>query len=130
VHHTVLGFAFGVLCSLSTCASVLCFALQTHFLPDHRDEGYETKAQIMAQIDVSMGGRVAEEMLWGIDNVTTGAGSDMAMATELARRICMVYSMSDLGLASYAQSKPSAATRAIIDREVDRILSVRGAMGW
>jgi hypothetical protein len=72
-----------------------------------------------------MGGRVAEEMLLGPENITTGAGSDMAQATELARRFCMVYSMSELGLASYAQSEPSGETRAHVDREVDAILKVR-----
>jgi ATP-dependent metalloprotease len=115
-------------CALLSVLLVLCLpAAQTYFLPDHRDEGYETKAQILAQIDVSMGGRVAEEMLLGPDNVTTGAGSDMAQATELARRFCMVYSMSSLGLSSFAKSEPSPETRAVIDREVEAILSVRVA---
>lgn len=114
-----LDFRLSVVLTLGV-STVPC--LQTFFLPDHKDEGYETKAQILAQIDVSMGGRVAEEMLLGADNVTTGAGMDMAQATELARRFCMVYSMSELGLSSFAQSEPAPATRTLIEKEVEKIL--------
>jgi ATP-dependent metalloprotease len=107
---------------VSSLVDCLCLP-QTYFLPD--DSGYKTRAQLLATLDVAMGGRVAEEMTLGAENVTTGAGSDMANATAIARQFCQAYSMSDLGLASYAKVEPSSATQAAIDREVDRLLAVR-----
>ena len=102
--------------------------LQTYFLPESKETGYLTKAEVLAQIDVAMGGRVAEELTLGPDNITTGAGQDMVQATELARRFCMSFSMSNLGLSSYAQSEPSEEKKAVIDKEVERILEVRRDM--
>ena len=93
----------------------------TYSLP--RDEELNTRESILAQIDVAMGGRVAEEMIFGPPNVTTGAGSDMMQASSLARRYCSAYSMSELGLTSYADgTKPSHDAQAAIDREVERLL--------
>jgi ATP-dependent metalloprotease len=92
----------------------------TYSLP--KDDELETKAQILAEIDVAMGGRAAEELIYGLDKVTTGAGMDMRQASELARRYCMYYSMSDLGLSSYMDTEPSPEKKAAIDAEVEHLL--------
>jgi len=49
---------------------------QTSFVPD-KEQYNMTKSQLLAQMDVSMGGRVAEELVFGPDKVTTGAVSSV-----------------------------------------------------
>jgi ATP-dependent metalloprotease len=55
-------------------------------LPD-KDETSVSKNQMLARLDVCMGGRVAEEMIFGPDQVTSGARSDLQQATALARHM-------------------------------------------
>lgn len=60
-----------------------------------KDEYQLSKAQVMAQLDVMMGGRVAEELMLGPNKVTTGAADDLRKATELASRIVKTYGFSE-----------------------------------
>lgn len=55
-------------------------------LPE-KDELSVSKQQMLARLDVCMGGRVAEEMVFGPDMVTSGASSDLQQATSLARHM-------------------------------------------
>ena len=55
-------------------------------LPE-KDETSISKKQLLARLDVCMGGRVAEEMIFGADHVTSGARSDLQQATALARHM-------------------------------------------
>lgn len=60
-----------------------------------QDETSVSKRQLLARLDVCMGGRVAEELIFGEDNVTTGASNDLQTATELAHymvSICFNFS--------------------------------------
>lgn len=63
-------------------------------LPE-KDELSWSKKQLLAKMDVCMGGRVAEEMVFGEDSITTGASSDMQQATKIARAMVTQYGMSD-----------------------------------
>ena len=63
-------------------------------LPE-KDELSWTKKQLLAKMDVAMGGRVAEEIIFGTDNVTTGASSDFKHATAIATAMVTQYAMSD-----------------------------------
>jgi cell division protease FtsH len=56
-----------------------------------------TKSQIMARIAGALGGRAAEEEIFGHDEVTTGAGGDLQQVSEMARQMVTRFGMSDLG---------------------------------
>jgi cell division protease FtsH len=66
----------------------------TWSLPED-DRHQVTREELLAQITVALGGRLAEEIQFG--DVTTGASNDFQKATELARRMVTQYGMSDLG---------------------------------
>ena len=60
-----------------------------------RDEYSVTKAQLLARLDVAMGGRAAEHLVFGSEQVTTGAASDFSQATKIAQAMVTKYGMSD-----------------------------------
>ncbi|KAM4606301.1 ATP-dependent zinc metalloprotease YME1L1-like [Polymixia lowei] len=88
------------------------------------DRWSETRAQLLAQMDVSMGGRVAEELVFGDDYITTGASSDFDGATRIAKMMVTRFGMSDkLGVMTYTDlSKQSPETQAAIEQEVRVLL--------
>jgi len=92
-------------------------------LPEN-DRWSETRAQLLAQMDVSMGGRVAEEIIFGDDQITTGASSDFDGATRIAKMMVTRFGMSDkLGVMTYTDlSKQSPETQAAIEQEVRVLL--------
>ena len=78
----------------------------TWFTPDE-EMGLETKAKILAKITSALGGRAAEEVVFGKDEVTQGAGQDIQVLTSLARKMVTKFGMSDLGvLALEGQEQP------------------------
>jgi cell division protease FtsH len=75
-----------------------------------------TRAKAKADMAVAMGGRVAEEMIFGHDKVTSGASSDIKMATSLARAMVTQWGMSDkLGPLDYGQEDPMYQQKNISD---------------
>ncbi|WP_416197615.1 MAG: ATP-dependent zinc metalloprotease FtsH [Sporanaerobacter sp.] len=68
------------------------------------DKMYQTKDDIKNSIMVALGGRAAEEIIFGKDKITTGASSDLQKATEMAFNMISVYGMDEeLGLVNYAE---------------------------
>jgi len=68
-------------------------------LPE-KDEMFLTKGRMLQDIMVSLGGRIAEEIIF--DDITTGASSDIKKATKVARRMVTRYGMSDnIGVINY-----------------------------
>ena len=103
-------------------------------LPE-KDEMFNTKGKMLQDIVVSLGGRIAEEMIF--DDITTGASQDIKQATQMARAMVTKYGMSDeLGLINYdtdgdevfigrdlAQTKGYSENIAgLIDKEVKCII--------
>lgn len=93
-------------------------------IPD-KDETSVSKIQMLARLDVAMGGRVAEELIFGTEQVTTGARSDLQHATALARHMVSECGMSDsVGPIFIAvdDHRPSQEIQRNIDAEVVRLL--------
>lgn len=105
----------------------------TMSLPDH-DKPYISKREMFEDIVMAMGGRVAEEMIFG--EINTGALGDIQQATKTATGMVTKYGMSDkLGSRSFGSNEEifigrdyghaqdySEATAAVIDSEVDKII--------
>ncbi|MBC5797547.1 ATP-dependent zinc metalloprotease FtsH [Sphaerospermopsis sp. LEGE 00249] len=68
----------------------------TWFTPNE-DQGLISRSQILARIMAALGGRAAEEIVFGKPEVTTGAGNDLQQVTNMARQMVTRFGMSDLG---------------------------------
>ncbi len=68
----------------------------TWFMPSE-DQGLISRSQILARIKGALGGRAAEEVIFGDAEVTTGAGGDIQQVTGMARQMVTRFGMSDLG---------------------------------
>ena len=98
-------------------------------LPESDDETSVTRRQLLAKLDVAMGGRAAEELIFGMADVTTGASSDLEQATRLARAMVTKYGMSEIigqmaiGYEDMASGSLSSETRALVESEVKKLLT-------
>jgi cell division protease FtsH len=105
-------------------------------LPERDRYGF-TKKELETKLDVMFGGRAAEELVFGKDQITTGGADDIRRATELARRMVTEFGFSDrLGPLHYQDAEDPGAsaplilptreispeTARIIDEEVRRIV--------
>ncbi|WP_081980704.1 ATP-dependent zinc metalloprotease FtsH2 [Neosynechococcus sphagnicola] len=68
----------------------------TWFAPSE-EQGLISRAQILARITGALGGRAAEDVVFGDAEVTTGAGNDLQQVTSMARQMVTRFGMSDLG---------------------------------
>jgi cell division protease FtsH len=110
----------------------------TLFLPDDDSLALRSVAQFRARLAVSLGGRLAEEIVFGGDEVTTGASGDLVTVTRTARSMVTRYGMSDklgpivfgekeelifLGREISEQRNYSDDVARMIDEEVHRIVN-------
>lgn len=108
----------------------------TMTLPE-KDHLTLSKNQLLDRITMTLGGRVAEELVYGIDFITTGATNDLEKVTALARKMVTAYGMSDkMGHMAYGKSEEhvfmgrdfghtrdfSEEIAADIDKEVKKIV--------
>tara|TARA_B100000029_G_scaffold507877_1_gene593513 strand:+ start:1416 stop:3317 length:1902 start_codon:yes stop_codon:yes gene_type:complete len=111
----------------------------TMFLPEE-DRYSNSKQRINSMIAALFGGRVAEELVFGSDAVTTGASNDIERATDLARSMVTKWGLSDkmgplayneeqnevfLGKSVSQQKKVSDETAHSIDSEIKRIIDLQ-----
>lgn len=98
----------------------------TSFLPE-KEKYNQTREQMIARLDVAMGGRVAEEMLSGMNGVTDGPSHDLHDATQLATAMVRNFGMSErVGLRSFSSADLETAgtdTLEAIDQEIARLLN-------
>ncbi|KAF8628321.1 hypothetical protein AX15_003868 [Amanita polypyramis BW_CC] len=80
--------------------------------------------EYLAEVDVCMGGRVAEQLVYGTENVTSGASSDIRHATRVARSMVKYWGFSKLGPVYYDDRNDnlSSHTKEEIEREVLKII--------
>ncbi|HEY6979766.1 ATP-dependent zinc metalloprotease FtsH [Reyranella sp.] len=105
-------------------------------LPE-RDHLSHTKLFLESRLAIMFGGRIAEEIIFGPESVTTGAANDIQVATQMARAMITAYGMSDklgrvryqgneqevfLGHAVTQTQNVSEATAQLIDQEVRRLI--------
>ena len=110
----------------------------TMWLPE-RDKLSQTRLELEALIASMFGGRIAEELIYGKKNITTGAGNDIQQATNLARKMVMEFGFSDklgplryepnqeevfLGHSVAKQRNISDETARIIDEEVRKLVEI------
>ena len=109
----------------------------TLFTPSEErlESGMYSKRYLEGQLSVALGGRVAEEIIFGEDDVTTGASSDLQQVRSIARRMVAQWGFGSKGLggAPVAWEAPegngmmgpraaSASTEAAIDAEVQKVV--------
>lgn len=105
-------------------------------LPE-KDQYSYSRAKMLSRLIICMGGRAAEELKFGRDKVTSGASSDIAAATKLARSMVTEWGMSDLlGPVLYAENSEevflgksvpqnknmSEETARVVDAEIKRLV--------
>ncbi|XP_016991220.1 ATP-dependent zinc metalloprotease YME1L isoform X2 [Drosophila rhopaloa] len=101
----------------------------TAYIPE-KERYHVTKAQLLAMMDTMMGGRAAEELVFGTDKITSGASSDLKQATSIATHMVRDWGMSDkVGLRTIEASKGLGTgdtlgpnTIEAVDAEIKRIL--------
>ena len=116
----------------------------TMYLPEQDRLSY-SKQYILSQLASLYGGRVAEEMIFGEDMVTTGASNDIERATDLARKMVTQWGLSKtLGPQSYAEEEGevflgrsvtqhkqvSDQTSEKIDKEIKKVIDKAYKQAW
>ncbi len=100
-------------------------------LPE-KDKVSVSKTELISDIKIAMGGRVAEEIVFGPDKVTTGASQDIKSATDIAKNMIVNWGMSDkLGFRNFDNEyyytegfeKISEKTSEIIDSEIKELMN-------
>jgi len=107
----------------------------TMFLPE-QDRYSHSKRRLESQLSSLFGGRIAEELIFGVEAVTTGASNDIMRSTEIARKMVMNWGLSELGPLTFGEEEGevflgrsvshnkevSDKTAQMIDEEIRKII--------
>ncbi len=119
------------------------YALGITWTKPEDNKVHVSKAKLLDQISMTLGGRVAEEIVYGADKISTGASSDLEKVTEIAKKMVSRWGMSDrMGAMTYGKSQEhvfmgrdfgttrdfSEEFAAELDREVKKIVDERYAV--
>lgn len=111
-------------------------ALGFTLVPPQRDVIHQTKGKLIKQMAMAMGGRAAEEIIFG--DITTGASSDISHVTNIARNMVTEWGMSDLGPINFGpqmdindfgraymdSGKVSDKMQALVDDEIKKLVDM------
>merc|ERR1711991_354473 len=91
---------------------------------EEKDHVSQSREGYLAEIAVAMGGRAAEEIIYGSECVTSGAESDFAAATNIAEAMVTHFGFSELGNMHFdlRKDRMSEETKAQVDKETSSIL--------
>ncbi len=116
------------------------YALGITWTKPEDNKVHVSKSKLLDQITMTLGGRVAEELVYGADKISTGASSDLQKVTEVAKKMVSQWGMSEkMGAMTYGKSQEhvfmgrdfgttrdfSEEFAADIDREVKKIIDGR-----
>ena len=116
------------------------YALGITWTKPEDNKVHVSKAKLLDQITMTLGGRVAEEIVYGADKISTGASSDLEKVTEIAKKMVTQWGMSEkMGAMSYGKSQEhvfmgrdfgttrdfSEEFAAELDREIKKIVDGR-----
>ncbi len=119
------------------------YALGITWTKPEDNKVHVSKAKLLDEITMTLGGRVAEEIVFGIDKISTGASQDIKQVTETAKKMVFKWGMSEkMGTIEYGKSQEhvfmgrdfgnsrdfSEEFAAELDREVKRIVDERYAI--
>ena len=85
------------------------------------DSGMYTKSYIKSQVKIALGGRVAEEIIFGPEHITTGAQGDLQKVTQLTQQMVANYGFSYMGNAILSADS-SDYTKSLADKAVKGII--------
>ncbi|KAF5280342.1 hypothetical protein FQR65_LT03151 [Abscondita terminalis] len=102
----------------------------TAYIPE-KERYHVTKSQLLAMMDTMMGGRAAEELIFGPEKITSGASSDLKQATQIASHMVKDWGMSEkVGLRTLPENSKGFSSEQLgpttseqVDNEIKRILT-------
>lgn len=95
----------------------------TAYIPE-KERYHVTKTQLLAMMDTMMGGRAAEELIFGPEKITSGASSDLKQATSIASHMVKDWGMSDkVGLRTLKESQGMQPNESLSSSTIELVRS-------